>query len=151
MFSKLQARYYLFASLILVLLLVFPVREYGSYVSGTGVAYVERYISNWPAQCFFFIASSLFLLLVTITRKKLRPQLISAIFASVSYIIMLLTAITALYFDDTYVIQNGKKLLPPSSLTIWLAVAGVGLVSVFLGNRALIKEIKLRDSENRLR
>ena len=155
MFQKAPTRYYLSAFFILVALIIFPVMGYQSYASGTtqdnSQAIVESYISNWPYQCFFLIALTQFLLLITILRKNKKPQLIFSMLTCIVYGVMLLTAVTALYFDGSYVLKNGQAIPKPLSLSIWLGVAIIGWIFVFLGNRELIKEIKLLDSQNRLR
>jgi len=155
MFKKAPTRYYLSALFILVAVMIFPAMVFESYASGTTLdhspAIVESYITQWPYQCFFLIALTQLLLLITILRKKKKPRLIFSMLTCIVYGVMLLTAVTALYFDGSYVAKNGQTIPKPVSLSIWLGVAVIGWLFVFLGNRELIKEIKLLDSQNRLR
>jgi len=148
MFQQVQTRYYLSAFVLLLLILVFPVRLYAAYMDAS----LHSWFSSWPDSCFFLVTFSQLLLLITMTRKKKKPQFLFAMLASVVYGVMLLSMVMLLWFDKSYSFDNfGKLLEKPASLTIWFAVAIAGWILLLLGNKALIKELKQLDSQNHLR
>lgn len=148
MLQRKQTRYYLSALLILIVILLFPGRAYGAYMDKS----LSASYSEWPGLCFFLIALTSLLLLLTITRRKKKPQLVLAMIASVVYGVMLMTAIVMLYFDRSYAFDTWKKTVPkPGFMPVWLGITFAGWILLMLGNKALIKEIKLLDPQDRLR